>query len=84
MLSDLPRKFLRSAELFGNFGKGHEVDRSGPFGCLSKNFQKICSPRSSLKLPVTWFQRDILDVCKTAEMYVMSNLLVRDHESRFV
>ena len=24
---DLPRKFWRFAELFGNFRKGHEVDR---------------------------------------------------------
>ena len=45
-------------------------------------FQKISS-RSSLKLPVTWFQRDISDVCKNCKYVFYVNLL-RDYESWFV
>jgi len=67
-LSDLPRKFRRFAELFGNIRKCHEVDRNclydfrKMFGKYAVDLPKICQ---SLGLSVI-FQIYI----KTAEIYI--------------
>ena len=60
-LSDLPRKFRKLAELFGILRKCHGVDRNR-LDDFRKMFVNYAIDLLK-KLVVTWFERDISDVC---------------------